>query len=73
MLKCYSSNKNNIIVILADGFDGQDFLPVLEEEPDLKQYFDGFTLYEDTLGTSLASVFYYRRKRFRGYDLRIKK
>lgn len=50
-----SSNKNNIIVIVADGFDGQDFLPVLEEEPDLKQYFDGFTFYEDTLGTSLYS------------------
>lgn len=50
-----SSNKNNIIVILADGFDGQNFLPVLEEEPDLKQYFDGFTFYEDTCGTSLYS------------------
>lgn len=50
-----SSNKKNIIVILADGFDGQDFLPVLEEEPSLKQYFDGFTFYEDTLGTSLYS------------------
>lgn len=50
-----SSNKNNIIVILADGFDGQDFLPVLEEEPSFKQYFDGFTFYEDTCGTSLYS------------------
>lgn len=50
-----SSNKNNIIVILADGFDGQDFLPVLEEEPSFRQYFDGFTFYEDTCGTSLFS------------------
>lgn len=50
-----SSNKNNIIIICADGFDGSDFLPVLEEEPDFKQYFDGFTFYEDTCGTSLYS------------------
>lgn len=50
-----SSNQNNIIVIVADGFDGQDFLPVLEEEPDLRQHFDGFTFYEDTCGTSLYS------------------
>lgn len=50
-----SSNKNNIIVILADGFDGQNFLPVLEEEPSFRQAFDGFTFYEDTCGTSLYS------------------
>lgn len=50
-----SSNKNNIIVILADGFDAQDFLPVLEEEPSFQEYFDGFTFYEDTCGTSLYS------------------
>lgn len=50
-----SSNKNNILVILADGFDGSDFLPVLKEEPDFEQYFDGFTFYENTCGTSLVS------------------
>lgn len=50
-----SSDKNNIIVILADGLDGQNFLPVLKEEPSFKQYFDGFTFYEDTCGTSLYS------------------
>ena len=50
-----SSNKNNILVIVADGFDGSDFLPVLKEEPDFKQYFDGFTFYENTCGTSLYS------------------
>lgn len=50
-----SANKNNIIVICADGFDGSDFLPVLREEPNFKQYFDGFTFYEDTCGTSLYS------------------
>ena len=50
-----SSDKNNIIVICADGFDGSAFLPVLEEEPDLKQHFDGFTFYEDTCGTSFYS------------------
>ncbi len=50
-----SSNKNNILVIVADGFDGSDFLPVLKEEPDFEQYFDGFTFYENTCGTSLYS------------------
>lgn len=50
-----SSNQNNIIVIVADGFDGRNFLPVLEEEPSFRQYFDGFTFYEDTCGTSLYS------------------
>lgn len=50
-----SSNKHNIIVILADGFDGQDFLPILETEPSFRSCFDGFTFYEDTCGTSLFS------------------
>ncbi len=50
-----SSENNNILVILADGFDGMDFLPVLSEEPELKSYFDGFTFYEDTCGTSYYS------------------
>ena len=50
-----SSNKNNILVIVADGFDGSDFLPVLKEEPDFEQYLDGFTFYENTCGTSLLS------------------
>lgn len=50
-----SSNNKNIIVILADGFDGIDFLPILEEEPGFRSYFDGFTFYEDTCGTSLYS------------------
>lgn len=50
-----SSNKNNIIVIVADGFDAHNFLPILEEEPSFGQYFDGFTFYEDTCGTSLYS------------------
>lgn len=50
-----SKDNNNIIVILADGFDGTDFIPVLEEQPDFREYFDGFTFYEDTCGTSLWS------------------
>lgn len=50
-----SKNKENIIVILADGFDGSDFLPVLEEEPSFRDCFDGFTFFEDTCGTSYYS------------------
>lgn len=50
-----SKDKHNILVILADGFDGSDFLPALKAEPELESYFDGFTFYEDTCGTSLYS------------------
>jgi len=50
-----SSQGKNVIVILADGFDGSDFLPILAEEPEFKEYFEGFTFYEDTCGTSLYS------------------
>jgi len=50
-----SKNKNNIIVFCADSFDGSLLLPVLAEEPELKEYFDGFTLYENTIGTSVFS------------------
>lgn len=50
-----SANKSNIIVLVADGFDGTDFLPVLDAEPSLREYFDGFTFYEDTCGTSIWS------------------
>ena len=46
---------DNILVILADGFDGIDFLPVLDEEPGFKECFEGFTFYRNTLGTSLFS------------------
>lgn len=51
----FSSNKNNIIVLLADGFDESDFLPVLDEEPSFREYFYGFTFYQDTCGISLFS------------------
>lgn len=50
-----SANNPNILVIIADGYDGSAFLPVLEEEPELGAYFDGFTFYEDTVGTSYFS------------------
>lgn len=50
-----SADKNNVIVLVADGFDGTDFLPVLDAEPSFKECFDGFTFYKDTCGTSLYS------------------
>lgn len=48
-----SKNMDNMIVIVADGFDGVDFFPALEDEPELLGKFDGFTFYKDTAGTSL--------------------
>lgn len=50
-----SANKSNVIVLVADGFDGTDFLPVLDAEPSLRESFDGFTFYSDTCGTSIWS------------------
>lgn len=50
-----SADKKNVFVLVADGFDGTDFLPALEAEPELKDKFDGFTFYKDTCGTSLFS------------------
>ena len=49
------SNGKNIVVILADGFDGQTFAEIMEEDPSLVGAFDGFTYYADTCGTSLWS------------------
>lgn len=50
-----SRNKENVIVIVADAFDGTRFLPILDEEPSFKDAFDGFTFYSDVCGTSLFS------------------
>ena len=50
-----SADQKNIVVLLADAFDGEDFLPALSEEPDLEPFFDGFTFYENTCGTSQFS------------------
>lgn len=52
---CLSKDNKNILVVVADGFDAVDLLPVFQEEPDLKEFFDGFTFYEDVCGTSLYS------------------
>lgn len=49
------SNGKNIVVILADGFDGQTFAEIVREDPSLIEAFDGFTYYADTCGTSLYS------------------
>ena len=51
----FSPDSQNILVILADGFDGKDFPGILEEEKDFRKSFDGFTYYPDTAGTSLYS------------------
>lgn len=50
-----SKNRNNILVVCADGFDGRLFLPALDEEPGLVSSFDGFTFFPDVAGTSLYS------------------
>lgn len=51
----FSKNKDNIIIFTVDGFDGEDFLPAINEIPECKPSFDGFTYYQDVLGASLYS------------------
>ena len=51
----FSKNNKNLLIVCADGFDGQKFLPVLEDEPSFREYFDGFTFFQDCAGTSLFS------------------
>lgn len=50
-----SRNRENVLVFLADGFDGADFLGVFDEEPELKASFNGFTYFADLCGTSMYS------------------
>ncbi len=50
-----SSDHDNVLIVCADSFDGNQFSPVLESEPELREAFDGFTFFPDTLGTSLYS------------------
>lgn len=47
------SNNHNIIVVVADGFDGGFFEKALKDCPQIAEEFDGFTYYKNTVGTSL--------------------
>lgn len=48
-------SKKNIVVLVADSFESPAFARALDENPNLREIFDGFVFYENTVGTSLYS------------------
>ncbi len=59
----FSKDKQNIIYFLADGFQGWFIRQIIEENPELKETFEGFIWYPNTLShsnythSSLTSLF----------------
>ncbi|KAF5435482.1 hypothetical protein C5S36_03065 [Candidatus Methanophagaceae archaeon] len=59
----FSKDKQNIVYFLADGFQGWYVNQIMEEEPELKEIYDGFVWYPNTVSisnythTSLPSLF----------------
>jgi YidC/Oxa1 family membrane protein insertase len=51
-----SRDKPNLIIIMSDGAVNGFFEPVIEEHPELKQKFDGFVLYPDTVSFSTHTL-----------------
>lgn len=52
----FSSSKNIVLVIL-DGFKGLAFEKALEESPNLKQSFEGFTYYPEHSGVTISTLY----------------
>jgi YidC/Oxa1 family membrane protein insertase len=51
-----SRDKPNLIIIMSDGAVNGFFEPILEEHPELKQKFDGFVLYPNTISFSTHTL-----------------
>jgi YidC/Oxa1 family membrane protein insertase len=51
-----SRDEPNLIIIMTDGAVNGFFGPILEEHPELKQKFDGFVLYPDTVSFSTHTL-----------------
>ncbi|MDR0718068.1 MAG: sulfatase-like hydrolase/transferase, partial [Treponema sp.] len=51
-----SRDKPNLVIVMSDGAINGFFEPALEEHPGLKQQFDGFVLYPDTLSFSTHTL-----------------
>lgn len=47
-----SFSKNNVLHIILDGFQAGLFQDIIDDEPDLRRHFDGFTYFKDTLASS---------------------
>jgi len=49
-------SKSNIIVLLLDSFTGYRFLEILNEKPELKQKFEGFTIYPKAIAPAINTA-----------------
>ncbi|MGP1593876.1 MAG: YidC/Oxa1 family membrane protein insertase [Treponema sp.] len=52
----FSKNKNNVVCILVDMFNGNYLGRILEENPAYKQKLSGFTWYADCLSVSISTT-----------------
>ncbi|MEL3901269.1 MAG: sulfatase-like hydrolase/transferase, partial [Treponema phagedenis] len=52
----FSKNKNNVVCILVDMFNGNYLGRILEENPGYKQKLSGFTWYSDCLSVSISTT-----------------
>ncbi|MDR1920918.1 MAG: YidC/Oxa1 family membrane protein insertase, partial [Candidatus Adiutrix sp.] len=53
----YSPEGPNVIVMLLDGFDGEHVGKILDEYPDIKAQYKGFTWYPETLSPSRGTFY----------------
>jgi hypothetical protein len=44
------SPEKNVLIIVLDGFQGDVFQEIIDESPQYRKRFDGFTYYRDALG-----------------------
>lgn len=49
------SEGHNIVVVVAESFDGKTFSEIIAKEPETVSQFDGFTFYPDTTGIVLGA------------------
>lgn len=52
----FSKDKPNIVIVMLDAFTGSHLQIIMDENPELKNKYQGFTWYRNTLGTSNMTV-----------------
>ena len=52
----YSKKEKNVVVFLLDMFSGSHILPILEQFPEFRHEFDGFTLFSNSISTTNATL-----------------
>ena len=52
----YSKKEKNVVIFLLDMFSGSHILPILEQFPEFRHDFDGFTLFNNSISTTNATL-----------------